>query len=73
MQIAIPVFDEMTALDAVGPYEVLSRIPGATETWVGLSPEPAKADRGLRIVPDAVLEDVPTPDVLVFGGGFGTS
>jgi transcriptional regulator GlxA family with amidase domain len=72
MQIAIPVFDEMTALDAVGPYEVLSRVPGATVTWVGLSEEPARADRGLRIVPDALLEDVPTPDVLVFGGGFGT-
>jgi len=72
MQIAIPVFDEMTALDAVGPYEVLSRVPGATVTWVGLTPEPVRADRGLRLVPDAVLEDVPSPDVLVFGGGFGT-
>jgi transcriptional regulator GlxA family with amidase domain len=72
MQIAIPVFAEMTALDAVGPYEVLSRIPGATVTWVGLTPEPVRADRGLRIVPDAVLEDVTEPDVLVFPGGFGT-
>lgn len=72
MQIAIPVFDQMTALDAVGPYEVLSRVPGATVTWVGLTPDPVRADRGLRIVPDAVLEDVPAPDVLVFGGGWGT-
>jgi transcriptional regulator GlxA family with amidase domain len=72
MQIAIPVFDELTALDADGPYEVLARVPGATVTWVGLSLEPARADRGLRIVPDALLEDVPSPDVLVFGGGFGT-
>jgi transcriptional regulator GlxA family with amidase domain len=72
MQIAIPVFDEMTALDAVGPYEVLSRVPGATVTWVGLTPEAVRADRGLRLVPDAVLEAVPSPDVLLFGGGFGT-
>jgi transcriptional regulator GlxA family with amidase domain len=74
MQIAIPVFDEMTALDAVGPYEVLSRVPGATVTWVAMasSLQPVRADRGLRIVPDAVLEDVPGPDVLVFPGGFGT-
>jgi transcriptional regulator GlxA family with amidase domain len=72
MQIAIPIFPEMTALDAVGPYEVLSRIPGATVTWVGLTPEPVRADRGLRIVPDAVLEEVTQPDVLVFPGGFGT-
>jgi transcriptional regulator GlxA family with amidase domain len=72
MQIAIPAFDDMTALDAVGPYEVLSRVPGATVTWVGLSTEPVRADRGLRLVPDAVLEDVPSPDVLLFGGGMGT-
>jgi len=31
-----------------------------------------RADRGLTLIPDAVLEDVPTPDVLVFGGGVGT-
>ena len=72
MQIAIPVFEQMTALDAVGPYEVLSRVPGATVTWVGLTTEPVRADRGLTIVPDAVLEDVTTPDVLVFPGGWGT-
>ena len=30
IDIAIPIFDEFTALDAVGPYEVLSRLPGAT-------------------------------------------
>ena len=29
MQIAIPLFGDLTALDAIGPYEVLSRLPGA--------------------------------------------
>lgn len=29
MQIAILLFDEITALDAVGPYEVLAKLPGA--------------------------------------------
>ena len=29
LQIAIPIFDQLTALDAVGPYEVLSRLPEA--------------------------------------------
>ena len=33
MQIAIPLYDRFTALDAVGPYEVLSRLPGATVTF----------------------------------------
>ena len=34
-EIAIPLYDRFTALDAVGPYEVLSRIPGAEVTWLG--------------------------------------
>jgi len=29
MQIAILLFDRFTALDAIGPYQVLSRLPGA--------------------------------------------
>jgi len=28
MDIAIPIFDRITALDAIGPNEVLSRLPG---------------------------------------------
>ena len=35
MQIAIPLYDRFTALDAIGPYEVLSRLPGARVTFVG--------------------------------------
>lgn len=69
MQIAIPIFDGMTALDAVGPYDVLSRIPGATVTWVGLTREPVTADRGLILTPQAVLEEVSSPEILVFPGG----
>ncbi|MFT7599357.1 MAG: transcriptional regulator GlxA family with amidase domain [Acidimicrobiales bacterium] len=30
MQIAIPLFNQVTALEAVGPYEILPRLPGAT-------------------------------------------
>jgi hypothetical protein len=35
ISIAIPVFDRMTALDAIGPYEVLQRIPTFDITFVG--------------------------------------
>ncbi len=34
MDIAIPIFNGFTALDAVGPYEVLSRLPGARVRFV---------------------------------------
>ena len=40
MQIAIPLYDRFTALDAVGPYEVLSRLPGAELTFVGFEVGP---------------------------------
>jgi putative intracellular protease/amidase len=35
MQIAVFAYDHMTALDAVGPYEILSRLPGADTIVVG--------------------------------------
>ena len=34
MDVAIPIYDAFTALDAVGPYEVLSRVPGARVRFI---------------------------------------
>ncbi len=67
-QIAILLYDRMTALDAIGPYEVLSRLPGAQIRLVCRSLEPVRADSGLVLHPTHTLEEVPTPDVLVVGG-----
>jgi putative intracellular protease/amidase len=72
MEIAIPLYDRFTALDAVGPYEVLWRLPGATVRWVGVEARPYATDRGLQLVAEATLDDVPAPDVLVVPGGTGT-
>jgi len=72
MEIAIPLYDRFTALDAVGPYEVLWRVPGANVRWVGAEARPYATDRGLQLVADATLDDVPAPDVLVVPGGTGT-
>ena len=73
MQIAIPLFDRFTALDAVGPYEVLSRLPGAELHWVAAEPRPVRSDsRMLQLVADTTFEDIPSPDVIVFPGGWGT-
>ena len=73
MQIAIPLFDRFTALDAVGPYEVLSRLPGAEVRFVAAEPGPVRTEtRMLEMTAEAALEDIPHPDVLVFPGGFGT-
>jgi transcriptional regulator GlxA family with amidase domain len=72
MEIAIPLYDRFTALDAVGPYEVLWRVPGARVRWVGAEARPYATDRGLELVAQATFDDVPAPDVLVVPGGTGT-
>jgi putative intracellular protease/amidase len=72
MQIAILLFDRLTALDAVGPYEVLSRLPGATVTFVAEEPGPKRTDTGqLALVADASLADLPAPEVVLVPGGPG--
>jgi putative intracellular protease/amidase len=73
MQIAIPLFDRFTAQDAVGPYQVLSAIPGATVRFTGPEPGPIRTDnRMLTVLVEERWEDLPDPDVLVVPGGIGT-
>jgi putative intracellular protease/amidase len=73
MNIAIPIFDELTALDAVGPYEVLSRLPGATVTFIAAEPGPKRTEtKMLALVADKSYDELPDPEVIVFPGGYGT-
>lgn len=73
LNIAIPVFDRMTALDAVGPYEVLQRIPTFDITFVGHAAGEVRTENGmLGLRADAAFEDLSDPDVIVFPGGVGT-
>ncbi|HEY6472811.1 MAG TPA: DJ-1/PfpI family protein [Acidimicrobiales bacterium] len=73
LQIAIPIFPRCTALDAIGPYEVLQRVPTFDITFVGHARGEVRTENamlGLQV--DATFEDVPEPDVIVFPGGVGT-
>lgn len=73
MDIAFLLFDRITALDAIGPYEVLSRVPGATVRFVAAEPGPQRTDTGfLTLMADHGLADVPRPDIIVVPGGPGT-
>jgi transcriptional regulator GlxA family with amidase domain len=73
MDIAIPLFDRFTALDAIGPYETLSRLPGARVTFVAAQPGPVATDnRMLSLVAERALSDLPSPDIVVVPGGIGT-
>ncbi len=72
MQIAILVFDGITALDAVGPYEVLSRVPGATTRLAAREPGPKRThEGGLALVADCALSELPRPEIVLIPGGFG--
>ncbi|MBC9724272.1 DJ-1/PfpI family protein [Streptomyces sp. TRM68367] len=72
MQIAIVLFDRFTALDAVGPYDTLGRLPDAETVFVGERTGPFRTDTGsLAITADKTLADVPSPDIVVVPGGPG--
>lgn len=73
MKIAIPLFEKVTALDAVGPYEVLQRLPDAEVLFVGNEAGTVRTENGmLGLVVDAAMAEVPEPDVVIFPGGIGT-
>jgi putative intracellular protease/amidase len=73
MEIAFLLYDGFTALDAVGPYEVLSRLPGAEVKFVASESGPKTTEtHSLSMVADYSLDDVPEPEILVVPGGFGT-
>jgi len=73
MLVAIPLFPRFTALDAVGPYEVLQRIPSIDVVFVGHQRGEVRTDNGmLGVTCDATFDEVGAPDVVMFPGGIGT-
>jgi len=73
LHVAIPLFAEFTALDAVGPYEVLQRIPSIDITFLGHRRGEFRSENGmLGLTADATFDELPQPDVIVFPGGVGT-
>ena len=59
MDIAILIFDRLTALDAIGPYEVLQRLPGATVRFVAAERGPVRTEQGmLGLVADFARDEV---------------
>ena len=73
MDVAIPIFDGLTALDAVGPYEVLSRVPDARVHFLAAEPGPKRTENGmLALTADRALDELETPEVIVMPGGHGT-
>jgi putative intracellular protease/amidase len=72
VKIAIVLYDRFTALDAIGPYEVLSRLPGASVTFLAAEAGPVKTDNGmLTVLAERSLEELTDPDILLVPGGPG--
>jgi len=70
MQIAFLIYEGLTALDIIGPYEVFNQIPGADVRFVAKQPGSIRVDSGaFSIGVDHKLADVPRPDVFVVPGG----
>lgn len=73
LHVVIPLYPELTALDAIGPYEVLQRIPSIDVTFIGHEVGSVRTENGfLGLAVDATFEDHPAPDVIVMPGGNGT-
>ena len=73
MRVAIALFPHNTALDSIGPYEVLQRIPSSDVVFVGHRRGEVRTDNGmLGLMCDAAFDEVNDPDVLLVPGGVGT-
>ena len=73
MQVAIPLYPRLTALDAIGPYEVLQRVPELDIVFVGEERGTVRTENGfLGLSVDATFAEVPHPDIVVVPGGNGS-
>ena len=72
MRLSILLFDGFTALDIVGGYEVLARLPGVETEFIACAPGVVAADtRRLGLDARYDLQTAETPDILYVPGGPG--
>ena len=70
MQIAFLIYEGLTSLDIIGPYEVLARMPETDVRFVAVEAGELRVDTGaFGITVDHSLDDVPQPEVFVIPGG----
>jgi putative intracellular protease/amidase len=73
MKVGILLFPGVTALDAIGPYEVLTRVPDWQITFVAAEPGQQETDSGVAaITAEASFADLQTADILLVPGGPGS-
>ena len=73
MQIAIVTYPGFTALDFIGPYEVLRNLPDAEVRFVWHAPGPIEADSGVLLIGAThSFDETPSPDIVLVPGGMTT-
>lgn len=73
LQIAILLYQGVTALDAVGPWEILSRMPDTDVRFVGKETGPIETEGGALILGAThSVAETPCPDIVVAPGGTTT-
>lgn len=74
LQVAIPIFTNVTAFDFMGPYEVLHLLPNVKLRIIGHTKDNYMADMGmLSFHTTATFDEVPNPDIIVVPGGPGVN
>lgn len=69
MQIAIVLYKGMTALDAIGPYEVFRFIPDVEIRFVSNKPQPIITDSGILVLGAThSFEETNNPDIILVPG-----
>jgi transcriptional regulator GlxA family with amidase domain len=68
MKIAYVVYPDFTALDFVGPCEVISRWPDAEVHFVASASGPVRSDLGLTVIPTDTTESLTDPDLIIVPG-----
>src|SRR4051794_10070997 len=68
MKIAFVLYPDFTALDLIGPYEVISRWPGVDVRFLAATNAPVRCDRGLTALPTDTPPTLPDPDMIVVPG-----
>ena len=72
MKTSILIFDGITALDAIGPYEVLRSVPGWEVEFVAPAAGEVRTDSGhLGLSADRSLAETTATDIVLVPGGAG--
>lgn len=71
MNIVILLFPDFTALDVVGPYEALARLPGAQVYFTAKDKGEYQDHYNLQMKADHSIEEITSADILLIPGGFG--